>query len=98
MKVKNLKSKKHLKKGVKSKDILLVEASIKQLSLIGALIDKSVLSSKEKENIDLLIKGFISEGKAEELISYLYENQRCDIDSGYNYGQKDIINKLKKFI
>ena len=100
MKVKNLKTnkqKKHFKKGVDDKDIKLVEASISQISYIDYLLSTSIISLNEIKEINTSLNQGISKTDVEKLIEYLLENQKDLIDSGGNYQQKDILNKLKKF-
>ena len=96
MKVKSSKRKTHSKKGVSDKQVLLTEASIKQLSLIDALLETSCLPQKEYEHLYNRFKMFISEGEADEFIEYLQSKQRDNISSGFNYSKTDIVNKLKR--
>jgi len=89
-------SKKHSKRGYHELEPVLVEASVGQLSYMESLIENSLLSNHAKEKIYEKMQGFVSEGEAEESIGYLLNNQIDPIDSGFNYGQTDIIRKLKK--
>jgi len=95
--LKNNKTKKHVKKGVQCKESITVEASIKQIAYIDFLLTISALSIEEKEDIENSLSE-ISEGQALETINYLIENAVDLVDSGFNYGQKDILKKLSKFI
>ena len=89
MKAKNLK-----RKGINTLEPITVQASISQLGYIDSLINNSNFTEKQRE--ELKPGQDISEGQAEELISYLLDNQLCPIESGRNYTQRDIIKKLNK--
>lgn len=93
MKAKTSKIKKFKRKRC---DLVLVEASIGQLSYLDSLIETTTLQPNEIEKIIKKLEGFVSSGEAEELTSYLKDNQRCNIDAGYNYTQTDISFKVAK--
>ena len=95
MKAKSLKRKIHKKRGVGNKEQILKEASFKQVVLIDSLLETSILPNKQYKILYDRMKFFISEGQAEELIVYLKENQRDNIDGGFNYSASDIKDKLK---
>jgi len=90
-------SKKHKRKGINTLEAITVDASIKQLTYIDALLDLSLLNDNEVEEIRLKSYSKISEGEAEEIITYLLDNQKCLIDSGASYQPKDIEKKLAQF-
>lgn len=96
MKAKNLKNKVHKKRGVVDLTPVLVEASISQLLYADSLLITAILNEKEKEQIDLKLKGFVSNGECEEIITYLKQNQIDPIASGFGYNMKDIQWKLKQ--
>lgn len=96
MKAKNLKKKTHKKRGVANKEPVLVECSIKQISLIDSLLETSIIPQKEYEYLYQKFKGFLSEGEAEYYINYLNENQRDNISSGFRYSANEIKKKLSQ--
>ena len=94
MKAKSSKS--HKKRGVTNLEPILVECSIGQISYIDSLIETSTLQENEFKEIKDKANGFLSEGEAEELITYLIENQRDSILYGFNYQMSDIKNKIQE--
>ena len=66
---------------------------ISTIIYIESLLNNSLLREEEKR-YDLEI---LTEQEAIQLIEYLQKNQVDIIDSGRNYGQKDILRKLKQF-
>jgi hypothetical protein len=96
MKAKSLKRKTHKKRGVTDKDPIIVEASLSQLTFIGTLLDSSILSVEKTKEIEDLLDTKLSEGQATELIEFLNENQRDNINGGWNYTQGDIQRKLSE--
>lgn len=96
MKAKISKSHKFVRNGIADKEPKLIECSISQLTFIDSLIETCTLQQYDINRILNKTKYFLSEGQAEEIITFLLENQRCNIDGGFNYSQTDILNKLKQ--
>lgn len=65
---------------------------------IESLIQMACINPEEKDELYLELKGQIDLERAEYLINYLYENQVCLIEGGFNYGQKEITNKINRQI
>ena len=62
---------------------------------IEQLLVTSIIDHPERVHIYRELNN-LSEERADELIEYLYKNQICPIQSGANYTQTDIKNKLNK--
>lgn len=76
----------------------LFNAGHNELDRIEGLIQTAIIEHEAKEELYRELKGVIDQQRAEELLEYLYKNQIDPIQSGGNYGQTDIKNKLKREI
>lgn len=97
MKARSSKKKEHRRRGVEAPEPVLIEASFSQIEYAYSLMETAILSQQELNGIAYELEGFVSEGRCEEIISMLLENQRNNILCGFNYGQTDILRHLKKF-
>lgn len=70
-------------------------ATPEQLDYIDQLLEQTSISLEKQEQITLEMDGY-SQEQAAKCINYLKENQLDPIDSGSNYGQKEINQKLDK--
>jgi len=74
----------------------LFSAGDNELDRIEGLLKTAIIEYEVKEELYRELKGVIDQQRAEELLEYLYNNQIDPIQSGGNYGQTDIKNKLKR--
>jgi len=70
-------------------------ATPEQLDYIDQLLEQTSISLEKQEQITMEMDGY-SQEQAAKCINYLKENQLDPIDSGSNYGQKEIHQKLDK--
>lgn len=73
----------------------LFNAEPHKINQIEDLLKNAIIQHEEKQEIYRELKS-IEDQRADELIEYLYKNQICPIQSGANYTQTDIKNKLNK--
>lgn len=97
MKARSSKKKEHKRRGVDAPDPVLVEASFSQTEYAHSLLETAIIPNIDLQELTQELDGFVSEGRCEEIISMLLENQRDNISGGFNYGQGDILRHLKKF-
>ena len=74
----------------------LYDADPNKLDRIEGLLKTAAIQHELKEELYRELKGAIDTERAEELLQFLYDNQIDPIQSGVNYGQTDIKNKLKR--
>jgi len=77
-------------------DQLYNNAQPNKIDQIEDLLKHALIHPYEQDSILREIRDGIEEERADELIEYLYKNQICPIQSGANYTQTDIKNKLNK--
>ena len=93
MKAKNL-VKKQTRKGVNTPEAVTVKISIAQLGYLDSLIETSNLTEPQRQEIESKLNFETTEGEGQELINWMLENQRDNINGGHNYNQGDIQKKL----
>lgn len=83
----------------KEKDFAeVISASYEDLNKLEWLLGTSAIPEKvEREIYQRLHSKSYTEEEVNGIIEYLSNNQRCPIDSGFNYSQTDIKWKLKRF-
>ena len=98
MKAKISKSKNFNKRGVADKKPLLEETTLTKYYKIKSLLDTSLLGLLEYNQYYCILNDFISDGEADVIIKYLYENQRDPIKGGFYYQMGDIKKSLKQLV
>jgi len=73
----------------------LFESDHQYRDKIISLLKHAIISPEEKDSIEREVRDYIDSQRAEELILYLFNNQIDPITAGHNYGQGDIIKKIK---
>ena len=73
-------------------------ATSDQLGIIAMLLDQVHLTDRELDKINLFLSQSPSNLEADHLIHQLEQRKVDPINSGFNYSQTDIKNKLKNDI
>ena len=74
----------------------LYSADPNKLDRIEGLLKSANLQYEIMEDLYRELRGIVDEERADELIEFLYRNQVDPISAGANYGQTDIVKKIKK--
>lgn len=73
----------------------LFESDHKYTETILSLLKHAIISQEEKDSIEREVMDYIDVVRSEELVIYLINNQIDPIMAGHNYGQGDIVKKIK---